>query len=117
MWLMGMKYIFCIDSKPIEACRKSRASKCKLGKQNYDTVPSFGYCAYQNTYYYGYKLHVVCGLFLWHCKSKSSLHQLSNDVKYGYHDCTIIGDRGYICKTIQLNLFEENKIEPKRHID
>ena len=58
---------FCIDSKPIEVYRKSRVSRCKLGKQKYDTAPSFGYCASQNTYYYGYKLHqfvVLAVLFI-----------------------------------------------------
>ena len=58
---------FCIDSKPIEVYRKSRVSRCKLGKQKYDTAPSFGHCASQNTYYYGYKLHqfvVLVGLFI-----------------------------------------------------
>ena len=48
---------FCIDSIPIEVCRKSRVSRCKLGKQKYDTATYLGYCASQNTYYYGYKLH------------------------------------------------------------
>lgn len=49
----GNEPYFCIDSKPIEVCRKSRASRCKLSKQNHDVASSFGYCASQNTYYYG----------------------------------------------------------------
>ena len=28
----GNETYFCIDSKPIEVCRKSRASRCKLGQ-------------------------------------------------------------------------------------
>ena len=45
--------------------------------------------------------------------AKANVHDVNylNDVKYGYHHCTIIGDRGYISKSIQLNLFEEAKIE------
>ena len=45
--------------------------------------------------------------------TKANVHDINylNDVKYDYHDCTIIGDRGYISKTMQLNLFEEAKIE------
>ena len=106
----GNETYFCIDSKPIEVCRRSRASRCKLGKQNYDTAPAFGYCASQNTYYYGYKLHAVCGLsgvIRSYDITKANVH----NVKYDYHDCTIIRDRGYISKTMQLNLFEEAKIE------
>ena len=45
--------------------------------------------------------------------AKANVHDVNylHDVKYGYHHCTIIGDRGYISKSIQLNLFEEAKIE------
>ncbi|MEG1837766.1 MAG: hypothetical protein RR220_00535 [Bacteroidaceae bacterium] len=28
-----------------------------MGRTNYEKAPSFGYCASQNVYYYGYKLH------------------------------------------------------------
>ena len=113
-----ISYLFTLFSSPftIEVCRRSRASRCKLGKQNYDTAPAFGYCASQNTYYYGYKLHAVCGLSgVIHSYdiTKANVHDINylNDIKYDYHDCTIIGDRGYISKTMQLNLFEEAKIE------
>ena len=53
---------FCIDSKPIEVCRIARSRRCKFGKDDYVTAPSYGYCASQNNHYYGYKLHAVCGL-------------------------------------------------------
>ena len=45
--------------------------------------------------------------------TKANIHDVNylNDVKYDYHHWTIIGDRGYISKSIQLNLFEEAKIE------
>ena len=89
----GNETYFCIDSKPIEVCRRSRASRCKLGKQNYDTAPAFGYCASQNTYYYGYKLHAVCGLSgVIHSYdiTKANVHDINylNDVKYSFHSIT-----------------------------
>ena len=58
----GGKDYFCIDSKPIEVCRFSRSKRCTMGKNNFETAPSIGYCASQGIYYYGYKLHAVCGL-------------------------------------------------------
>ncbi|MCQ2294598.1 MAG: transposase [Bacteroidales bacterium] len=58
----GGESFFCINSKPIEVCRIARSSRCKLGKSKHETAPSFVFCASQNTYYYGYKLHAVCGL-------------------------------------------------------
>ena len=58
----GTEDYFCIDSKPIEVCRLSRSKRCKMGKDEYRTAPAYGYCASQGAYYYGYKLHAVCGL-------------------------------------------------------
>ena len=64
-------------------------------------APDFGYCASQNTYYFGYKLHAVCGLSgIIHPYelSKASVHDLNymKDVKLEYHDCSIYGDKEVI---------------------
>ena len=60
----GGENYFCIDSKPIEVCRTSRAKRCKLGRNNSETAPSFGWCASQGTYYYGHKQHAgICVTF------------------------------------------------------
>ncbi|MFV0329001.1 MAG: transposase, partial [Dysgonomonas sp.] len=58
----GGENVFCIDSKPIEICRPARSKRCKIGKNNNEKAPSYGYCASQGKYYYGYKLHAVCGI-------------------------------------------------------
>lgn len=58
----GGEDIFCIDSMPIEVCRPIRSKRCKMGKNNYDKAPNYGYCASQGKHYYGYKLHSLCGL-------------------------------------------------------
>ena len=52
---------FCIDSKPIEVCRIARSRRCKFGKDDYVTAPSYGYCASQNNHYMviNYMLYVV----------------------------------------------------------
>ncbi len=107
--------MFCIDSKPIEVCRIARAQRCKMGR-NFETSPSYGYCASQNLYYYGYKLHAVCGLsgvIHSYDLTKASVHDINylNDVKLEYHDCSIFGDRGYISKSVQLDLFETANIK------
>ena len=41
----GGEAIFCIDSMPIEVCRPIRSKRCKMGKNNYDKAPNYGYCA------------------------------------------------------------------------
>ena len=111
----GGESYFCIDSKPIEVCRIARASRCKLGKSDYYTAPSYGFCASQNTYYYGYRLHAVCGLSgVIHSfdMTKANVHDINylKDVKYEFHDCSIFGDRGYISASMQLDLFESANI-------
>ena len=58
----GAEEYFCVDSKPIEVCRLARASRCKMGCTDYSSAPAMGYCATQDMYYFGYKLHAVCGL-------------------------------------------------------
>lgn len=58
----GGEDYFCFDSKPIEVCRLSRSKRCSMGKKDFEKVPSIGYSASQGMYYYGYKLHAVCGL-------------------------------------------------------
>ena len=107
---------FCIDSKPIEVCRIARSHRCKLGKEDYATAPSYGYCASQSNYYYGYKLHAVCGLSgVIHSfdLSKASVHDINyiKDIRYEYNNCTIIADRGYISASMQLDLFETANIK------
>ena len=105
--------IFCIDSMPIEVCRPIRSKRCKMGKNNYDKAPNYGYCASQGKHYYGYKLHSLCGLSgVIHSfdLTKASVHDIHylKDVKCNFQNCTIIGDRGYIGAAIQLDLFEKS---------
>ncbi len=103
---------FFVDSKPIEVCRVARGKRCKMGRTgNFSQAPDFGFCASQNTYYFGYKLHALCGLsgvIHSYDLSKASVADLHymKDVKHTYHDCSIYGDKGYIGADVQLDLFE-----------
>ena len=106
----GEKY-FLVDSKPLPVCRSSRAHRSKMGKRNDALSPDFGYCATQQQYYYGYKMHLTCGLsgvirtFTFSPASVADIHYL-RDVKYEIPDSTIIADRAYLSATVQLDLFE-----------
>ena len=111
----GGEEYFCIDSMPVVVCQLARGNRCKMGKDNYEKAPSFGYCASQKMHYYGYKLHAVCGLGgVIHSfdLTKANVHDIKylQDVKYEYHDCSIFGDRGYIGAEVQLDLFETANI-------
>ena len=112
----GGEDYFCIDSKPVEVCRVSRGKRCKMGTSGaFEKAPDFGYCASQGTYFFGYKLHVLCGLsgvIHSYDLSKASVHDLDyiKDIKHDCHDCSIIGDKGYISTDVQLDLFETANI-------
>jgi hypothetical protein len=112
MEMDGGEEQFFVDSKPIEVCRVARGKRCKMGRAgNFSQAPDFGFCASQNTYYFGYKLHALCGLsgvIHSYDLSKASVADLHymKDVKHTYHDCSIYGDKGYIGADVQLDLFE-----------
>ena len=83
---------------------------------DYTQAPDFGYCASQGIYFFGYKLHALCGLSgVVHSYelSKASVHDINylKDIRQFYHDCSIFGDKGYISAEVQLDLFETANIK------
>jgi hypothetical protein len=107
---------FIVDSMPLEVCKLSRSSRSKICKEDAYAFPDKGYCASQNSNYYGYKLHAICsvsGVFQSIDLSPASVHDVNylKDIKEQISDCTLIGDRGYLSAEIQLNLFEKCKIK------
>lgn len=107
----GTEDVFCIDSKPIKVCQNARAKRCVMGRDNVEAAPDWGYCASQGMHYYGYKLHVVCGIrgvihsYDMTAASVHDIHYL-NDVRWEYHDCMMLGDKGYLSAEVQKDLFE-----------
>ncbi len=82
--------VFAIDSMPLEICKIAREQRNKMGKESVHHSPDKGYCASQKKYFYGYKLHSICSLF---------------------SNCIITGDKGYIGRQHQINLFETAGIQ------
>lgn len=106
---------FIIDSMPLEICKKARQNRIKICKKDFYTAPSKGFCASQNTWFYGYKLHGICsvsGVFHSIDITKANVHdiQILKDVKHQLSHCVLLGDRGYLSSTQQLDLFETAKI-------
>ena len=108
--------VFAIDSMPLEICKLSREQRNKMGKETAHHSPDKGYCASQKKYFYGYKLHSVCSaaggiesLDL----TKASVHDVHylKDVTELFSNCVMIGDKGYIGRQHQINLFETAGIE------
>lgn len=103
--------VFVIDSMPLEICKLSREQRNKMGKQSQHHCPDKGYCASQKKYFYGYKLHSVCsaaGVIESLDLTKASVHDVHylKDVKELFSNCIITGDKGYIGRQHQINLFE-----------
>lgn len=111
----GSEDVFCIDSKPVKVCQSARAKRCVMGRDNAEAAPDWGYCASQGLHYYGYKLHAVCGIrgvihsYDMTAASVHDIHYL-NDVRWEYHDCMMLGDKGYLSAEVQKNLFETANI-------
>jgi hypothetical protein len=106
---------FVIDSMPLEICKKSRENRIKICKEDFETSPEKGYCASQDSWFYGYKLHGVCsvsGVFHSLDITKANVHDIHylKDIKQQMADCVLLGDRGYLSTTQQLDLFETANI-------
>ncbi len=107
---------FIVDSMPLEVCKISRATRSTICKNDFETSPDRGFCASQNMYYYGYKLHAVCsvnGVFQSIDISKASVHDIGylKDIKNQLKDCVLLGDRGYLSTNYQVDLFENSNIK------
>ncbi len=120
--LNDFEQYFIVDSMPLEVCKISRAGRSKICKEQEYTFPNKGYCASQKMYYYGYKLHGVCsvsGVFQSLDITPASVHDINylKDIQTQLSDCVLLGDRGYLSATYQLDLFQTANIRletPKR---
>lgn len=106
--------VFIVDSTPIEICKISRANRSQVCSTE-EIKHSFEYCAVQRTRYFGYKFHAVCyknGIFHSFDFSPANIHDVNylNDIKENFKNCLLFGDRGYISKEFQVDLFNYSKI-------
>ena len=113
---------FIIDSMPLEVCKIAREKRSTVCKEIFESAPDKGYCASQGFYFYGYKLQSVCsanGVFHSLDLTKASIHDITflREMNMQLSDCVLIGDKGYLSSSIQLDLFHSQNIHletPKR---
>lgn len=113
---------FIVDSMPLEVCKISRSTRSKICKEAEFSFPDRGFCASQKMSFYVYQLHAVCsvnGVFQSIDLSAASVHDIHylKDIQHQMSDCVLIGDKGYLSESVQLNLFETANIRldtPKR---
>jgi len=106
---------YVIDSMPLEVCKLSRASRSSVCQEYEHSSPSHGYCAAQDSYYFGFKLHAVCtpeGVLKMFDISKASVHDIHylHDVKAQLSHCILLGDKGYLSRAWQADLFDSQSI-------
>jgi hypothetical protein len=104
---------------PVPVCKIAREKRCSLGRDCFASAPDKGYSAVTKSYYYGYKLHLITsvkGVFHSMDLTKASVH----DVHYlkqisstEMRNATLVGDKGYISKTVQADLFHQCNIRLK----
>ncbi len=109
--------VFLVDSIPVPVCKIAREKRCKFGKTSFETAPDKGFSAVSKSYYYGYKLHLITsvkkGVFHSMDLTKASIHDVHylQEVKNSkMKNATLIGDKGYLSKQIQLDLFHHCNI-------
>lgn len=55
--LCAVEDTFVVDSMPLAICKFSPAKRIKICKETFESLPDYGFCAAQNTTYFGYELH------------------------------------------------------------
>ena len=110
--LNDLENYFVVDSMPLEVCKISRSSRSKICKEVDYALPNKGFRASQNLHFYGYKLHAVCsisGVFQSFDLSPASVHDIHylQDIKMQLSDCVLLGDKGYLSQTVQVDLFNK----------
>lgn len=106
---------FIVDSMPLEVCRITRERRAKVCKESFETAPAKGFCASQNLHFYGYKLQGICsanGIFHSIELTKANVHDVTflKELNTQLSDCVLIGDKGYLSSSLQLDLFHTANI-------
>ena len=111
----GGKTVFSIDPKLVKVSQNACTNRFKMGKDDIEHAPSLSYYASQNRNYYGYKLHALCGnsgVILSYNIIAANVHDLQylENVQWEYHDCTILGDKGYLSTPVHQDLLKTANI-------
>ena len=113
--LESQSALYVVDSMPLDLCQLSRAKRRRTCQDYADSRPDYGDCAAQDSPDVGFKLQAVCtpsGVIKMFDISKASVHDIHdlNDVQARLSHCTLLGDKGYLSRPWQADLFEANSI-------
>jgi len=107
---------FVVDSMPLEICKMAHHSRIKICKDDFQTAPDKSFVrlktlGFMDTNYTGFVLFLV--FFQSIDITKASVHDvhLLKDFKYQMSDYVLLGYRGYLSSTLQLDLFKTANIK------
>jgi hypothetical protein len=102
---------FPVDSIPTPVCKNAREQRSRICIEHFEMVTNKVYSAVNKTWYYGYKLHLLTsagGVYQSMDLIKASVHDvyyLSHVKHSGLNNCILLGDKGYLSSSQQLDLF------------
>lgn len=107
-----------VDSIPVPVIKMAREKSFKAFRKSFETSPAKGWSAVNKSWFIGYKLHVVIfdnGVVQQSGITKGNVHDINflKQVKDLPVQKKILGDRAYISKTLQMDLFEQYKVTLK----
>ena len=107
-----------VDSIPVPVVKMAREKSYKSFRKSFDTAPAKGWSAVNKNWFIGYKLHVVIfdnGVVQQSAITKGNVHDINflKQVKDLPGHKKILGDRAYISKTLQMDLFEQYNVTLK----
>ncbi len=107
-----------VDSVPVPVVKMAREKSFKAFRKSFETAPAKGWSAVNKSWFIGYKLHVIIfdnGVVQQSAITKGNVHDINflKQAKDLPVKKKILGDRAYISKTLQMDLFEEYKVTLK----
>jgi hypothetical protein len=113
--LENLSQIMIVDSIAVPVIRLAREKNYRAFRKSFDTAPAKGYSAIHKGWFIGYKLHVVIfdnGVVQQSGITKGNVHDINflkqiNELPVHKQ---MVGDRAYISKTVQMDLFEQYQV-------
>lgn len=109
---------YVVDSMPIPVVKLVRETTRKSFSDDIENAPKKGYSATNKQYIIGYKIHLIVskqGVPADLMITPANVHDINflKERELELINCTLLGDKAYLSKTLQLDLFESNQIKLK----
>lgn len=105
-----------IDSIPVPVVKLVREKSFRVFKQDPNNTPAKGFSSVNKNWFIGYKLHAIIwddGVVQQSGITPGNVHDINylKQAKFDNFETRLIGDRAYISKVVQLNLFDQYHVK------